>query len=168
VVAYHLRALEEQGLLQRDREVSRGLGLRGLAVPEPSLDVPLLGAIAAGAPVPVPAADAWQPGALETVGVPQSMTLGKPAYALRVRGDSMIDALINDGDLVVMEPTNRVEDGQMAAVWLKREQETTLKRFYREGARVRLQPENPFLEPRYEPADNVEVQGRVIGVLRKY
>jgi repressor LexA len=168
VVAYHLKALEEQGLLQRDREVSRGLGLRGVAVAEPSVDVPMLGAIAAGAPVPVPSADTWRPGALETVGVPQTMTGGKPAFALRVRGDSMIDALINDGDLVIMEPTSGVENGQMAAVWLKQEQETTLKRFYHEGARVRLQPENPYLEPRFEPADNVEIQGRVIGVLRQY
>ena len=168
VVAYHLKALEEQGLLQRDREVSRGLGLRGIAVPEPAVDVPMLGAIAAGAPLPVPAADAWQPGALETVGVPQSMTMGRPAFALRVRGESMIDALINDGDLVIMEPAKDVENGQMAAVWLKREQETTLKRFYREGARVRLQPENSQLQPRFESADNVEVQGRVIGVIRQY
>lgn len=168
VVAYHLKALEEQGLLQRDREVSRGLGLRGIAVPEPAVDVPMLGVIAAGAPMPVPTADAWQPGALETVGVPQSMTMGRPAFALRVRGESMIDALINDGDLVIMEPAKAVENGQMAAVWLKREQETTLKRFYREGTRVRLQPENSQIEPRYEPADNVEIQGRVIGVIRQY
>lgn len=168
VVAYHLRALEEEGVLRRDPEVSRGLGLREMMVHEPTVDVPLLGTIAAGTPVPVPAADAWQPGALETVGVPQSLTTGRPVFALRVRGDSMIDALISDGDLVIMEQTTAVQDGQMVAVWLKREQETTLKRLYREGSRVRLQPENPFLQPRFVPADDIEVQGRVIGVIRRY
>lgn len=78
----------------------------------------------------------------------------------------MIDALINDGDIVVMEAANSVTDGEMAAVWLKREEETTLKKFYREGRRVRLQPANATMQPIYTEAENVEVQGRVLSTIR--
>jgi repressor LexA len=78
----------------------------------------------------------------------------------------MIDALINDGDVVVMEKTNTAQDGDMVAVWLKKEEEVTLKKFYREGDRVRLQPANETLPPIYTEASNVEVQGKVLSVFR--
>ncbi len=87
-------------------------------------------------------------------------------YALRVKGNSMIDALVNDGDIVIMEPAPAARNGDLVAAWLKREQEATLKRLYREGARVRLQPANESMQPIYTEADNVEVQGRVIGAIR--
>jgi repressor LexA len=87
-------------------------------------------------------------------------------FALRVKGTSMIDALINDGDVVVMEKTNTAQDGDMVAVWLKKEEEVTLKKFYREGDRVRLQPANETLPPIYTAASNVEVQGKVLSVFR--
>ena len=88
-------------------------------------------------------------------------------YALKVKGISMIDALVDDGDIVLMQQTSAVEEGEVAAVWLKVEQEVTLKKVYHEGGRVRLQPANKQMEPMYYPPEDVEIQGRVIGVLRK-
>jgi repressor LexA len=79
----------------------------------------------------------------------------------------MIDALVNDGDIVLMEAASTAENGDMVAAWLKREQEATLKRFYREGGRVRLQPANETMQPIYTDPDNVEVQGRFLGAIRR-
>ena len=88
-------------------------------------------------------------------------------FAVTVRGDSMIDALIADGDTVIFESTTIVETGQMAAFWLRDENITTLKRYFREGDRVRLQPENPNMDPIFTEPDNLQVQGRVVSVLRQ-
>lgn len=170
VVDYNLRILEKQGYIRRDREVSRAIellepgGRRARVVP-----VPIMGTIAAGQPIPVPSADTWDVPAEETLEVSPDMVSGHDnVFALRVKGNSMIDALVNDGDIVLMEQTSSVRDGDMAAVWLKAEQETTLKHVYREGQRVRLQPANRTMEPIYTDSDNVEVQGRVIGALRGF
>ena len=103
----------------------------------------------------------------KTIDLPQSITgSGEGLYALKVKGESMIDALIADGDLVIMEQTSRVENGQTAAVRLKLEEETTLKRFYREGAKIRLQPENSQMDPIMCDASNVEVLSRLVAVWR--
>ena len=169
VVDYNLRILERNGYMRRDREVSRAIellepgGRRPRVVP-----VPIIGTIAAGQPIPVPTADTWQTfDPDETLEVPQDMVGGgQGVYALRVKGNSMIDALVNDGDIVLMEPAPAARDGDMVAAWLKREQEATLKHLYREGSRVRLQPANQAMQPIYTEADNVEVQGRVIGAIR--
>jgi repressor LexA len=168
VVDYNLRALTDKGYLNRDAEVSRGLqlvnGTGNQDGPPDTVAVPLLGTIAAGAPFPLPTADAQ---GVETIDLPQSITgPGENLYALRVKGESMIDALIADGDLVVMEQTSRVENGQTAAVRLKLEDETTLKRFYREGDMVRLQPENSQMDPIMCDASNVEVLSRLVAVWR--
>jgi repressor LexA len=88
-------------------------------------------------------------------------------YALRVKGLSMIDALINDGDMVILEAQETAENGQTVAAWLKTEQAATLKRFYMEDGRVRLQPANSTMQPIYTDPDNVEIKGRVIGVIRR-
>jgi len=170
VVAYNLDILNRQGHIRRDAEVSRGLEL----VAGPSrrrrpemVAVPLMGTVAAGAPFPLPTAESWAVEAQETIDLPQAIAgRGDSVYALRVKGDSMIDALIGDGDLVIMEATNTVENGQMAAVRLKLEEETTLKRFYAEGPTVRLEPANTQMEPLIEPADNVEVLSRLMAVWR--
>ena len=90
----------------------------------------------------------------------------KNVYALRVRGNSMVDAMIADGDIVIMEPVKRVNNGDVVAAWLKNEQEITLKKIHFEGGQVRLQPCNPYMMPIYHKADNVEIQGRVIAVIR--
>ena len=88
-------------------------------------------------------------------------------YALRVKGTSMIDALINDGDLVILEAQETAENGQTVAAWLKAEQEATLKRFYLEDGHVRLQPANSTMQPIYTSPDNLEIKGRVVGVIRR-
>ena len=88
-------------------------------------------------------------------------------YALKVKGWSMVDALINDGDVVLMQYVNVVENGEMAAIWLKAEKEITLKRFYAESGRIRLQPANNQMKPIYTAPDNVEIQGKVIAVIRQ-
>ena len=170
VVAYNLDILKKQGHIRRDAEVSRGLELvDGLSRrPEPEMvAVPLMGTIAAGEPFPLPQAESWAEEAQETIELPQAITgRGDNLYALRVKGESMIDALIGDGDLVIMEQAEAVENGQMAAVRLKLEEETTLKRFYAEGSVVRLQPANTQMSAFTVPADDVEVLSRLVAVWR--
>jgi repressor LexA len=167
VVDYNLRILEKLGYIRRDREVSRAIELLHAGGRRPRVvPVPIIGAIAAGQPIPVPTADTWQEG-VESIEVsPEMVGHRENVYALRVQGNSMIDALVNDGDLVLMESVSSARDGEMVAAWLKREQEATLKKFYREGERVRLQPANETMEPIYTDAGNVEVQGRVIAAIR--
>jgi repressor LexA len=97
------------------------------------------------------------------VEVTADMTKGRDkVYALRVKGTSMIDALVNDGDIVLLESTHSADDGDMVAAWLKREGEATLKKIYVEGGRVRLQPANSTMQPIYTEIENVEVQGKVL------
>ncbi|MBA7634959.1 LexA repressor [subsurface metagenome] len=167
VVEYNLRILEREGHLRRDREVSRGIELsdRNRAI----VRVPVIGCIAAGEPIPVPSADTWSDlGAAESLELTQELTRGKEeVYALKVKGTSMVDALINDGDLVLMQHVKTAENGEMVAVWLKREKEATLKKFYLEPGRIRLQPANEEMEPIYADPEDVEIQGKVIGIIRK-
>jgi repressor LexA len=166
VVNYNLNKLEKAGLLERDSQVSRGLKLMSQAGGFNSLSVPLLGRIAAGQPIPVPDAHTADE-AEDFIEVTRDLVgRSKDVYALQVRGDSMIDALIHDGDIVVMEHAQTANNGDMVAVWLREQEETTLKRFFHENGRVRLQPENPFMDPIFQPAENVEVQGKVIAVIR--
>lgn len=173
VVSYNLDRLEEAGLIVRDREVSRGLRLAEPGQVEVSattmLRLPVLGRIVAGEPVPVPSSDFALMGD-ETIEVSRDL-LGdaEGLYALEVEGDSMVDALVNDGDIVVMRQQERVENGEMAAVWLRGEGEMTLKHFYQEkGGRVRLQPANPTMAPIYvDDPRRVMVQGKVVMVIRR-
>ena len=169
VVDYNLRILEKQGYIRRDREVSRAIELLQPGGRRPRVaTVPIIGTIAAGQPIPVPSADTWRThDPDETLELPPDMVGNREnVYALRVKGSSMIDALVNDGDIVIMEGASTARNGEMVAAWLKREQEATLKRFFQEGPRVRLQPANEAMQPIHTDADNVEVQGRVIGAIR--
>jgi len=170
VVDYNLRILENKAYIRRDREVSRAIEItHGGSRRQRSVPVPIIGTIAAGQPIPVPTADSWSYDSDDSVDVSQEMIGDREGvYALRVKGNSMIDALVNDGDLVLMRTTESANDGEMVAAWLKREQEATLKRIFFEGERVRLQPANETMAPIYTEADNVEVQGTVIGVRREY
>jgi len=94
------------------------------------------------------------------------MTKGREnVFALKVRGTSMIDALVNDGDIVILEQAATCDDGDMVAAWLRDENEATLKKFYREGDRVRLQPANSTMQPIFTQADNVEIQGKVLATI---
>ena len=170
VVDYNLHKLQTHGFLKRLPEVSRGIelvgeGLRGLK--RDLVSIPVMGNIAAGEPLHVPGAPGTAEESDDFVDLPSSMTEGKQdVFALRVKGLSMIDALVADGDLVLLEPPNHVNNGDMVAAWLDDSEETTLKRFYMEGDMVRLQPENETMEPIMVAAKNVSVRGRVVGVIR--
>ncbi len=170
VVKYNLDALERKGCIERDRDISRGIRLVGDLLPTAAdrVQVPLLGRIAAGVPIPVPESDTSPFGPESSMELTRDIVKDPSnTYALEVQGDSMIDALINDGDIVLMRHQKRVENGELAAVWLRDQEETTLKRFYLEGDQVRLQPANPTMQPMFYPAENVEVMGKVLCVIRQ-
>ena len=169
VVDYNLRILERQGHIRRDREVSRAIEvLHGGRRAPRVVPVPIIGSIAAGQPIPVPSADTWSADMSDSIEVaPEMVSSRENVFALRVKGTSMIDALVNDGDVVILEQTAAARDGDMVAAWLVKEQEATLKRIFREGDRVRLQPANETMQPIYTDASNVEVQGRVIASIRQ-
>ena len=160
----HVSNLEKKGLLRRDYNRSRSIDLlppRGrmkqtMSVP---LSLPLLGRIAAGQPI-------------EAMENPESISLhdftgSKDVFVLQVRGDSMQDEAILDGDYVLVEKAQTARNGEIVVALLDGS-ETTLKRFYQEGDRIRLQPSNAAMPPIMAPAAAVRLQGRVIGVLRKY
>jgi repressor LexA len=165
VVQHHLKVLENEGHISHEPGIRRSITLTDRS--GPAIRVPLLGYIAAGQPIPVPQSDAWHEEPMEMLELPADMasTRGN-IYALKVKGLSMIDALIDDGDVVIMQATNTVNNGETAALWLKAEQEVTLKKVYRERGLVCLLPANRQMEPMYHDPENVEVQGKVIGVIR--
>jgi repressor LexA len=168
VVDYNLKALEARGLIRRNSKISRGIELVNRGVGRRNVvAIPVIGQIAAGLPIPVPGdlegSDAAEMVELGADLVPNS---GRGLFALRVKGHSMVDALINDGDVVVLRHQETCENGETVAVWLKDQKETTLKKFYLEGDKVRLQPANVTMDPIFTAADNVEVQGRLVTVLR--
>jgi len=170
VVDYHLRILEKDGYIRRHPEVSRGIELLTRSLTSLSrVQVPVIGQIAAGEPIPVPTPDTWDvTAAAETIEITPDLTQGRGGvYALKVKGSSMVDALINDGDIVLMQYVNVVENGEMAAVWLRAEKEATLKKVYVEPESIRLQPANSQMSPVYAEPSNVEIQGRVIAVIRQ-
>ncbi len=179
VVNYNLNKLVERGFLERSPEVSRGLRLvkdgaqevpMRYAEASSMLPVPLVGKIVASAPVPLPGEDfGYYYDTDDMIEVPQSLVASVPGddlFALRVNGDSMIDAMVADGDIVVLKRQNIAHNGDMVAVWLRERGEMTLKSYYNEGKLVRLQPANPTMDPIYVDAAQVEVQGRVLAVLR--
>lgn len=169
VADYNLTALEKEGYIRRHGEVSRGIELLDGSSRSDKAVVPVIGQIAAGEPIPVPSADSWDTVAsADTLEVPIDLLRGKDnVYALKVKGLSMIDALINDGDIVLMQQASTVENGEMAAVWLKSEKKATLKKIYVSPDSVRLQPANSQMHPIFARPDDVEVQGKVIAVIRQ-
>ncbi|MDX1662534.1 MAG: transcriptional repressor LexA [Candidatus Promineifilaceae bacterium] len=181
VVNYNLNKLEEKGFLEREAEVSRGLKLtdkaltlygsavNALGEAVNMIRVPLAGDIVAGEPVFSGNDDFSTYGEEEAIDVSASMLpkQSERLFALRVRGNSMIDAMVNDNDIVILKQTHEAANGDMVAVWLPQENETTLKYFFREGDDVRLQPANPTMEPIYVHSSNVEVQGKVMMVMRQ-
>ncbi len=169
VVDYNLNILQREGNIRRSPDISRGIEVLAGSKPRSRTTlVPLLAPIAAGQPLPTLSSQG-QPTAepLETLELATSFLNGEQdVYALRVHGLSMIDALIDDGDVVIVKPTATVRNGDTVVAWLKRENEATLKRFYDEGDRMRLQPANSQMEPIFVSPDNLEIQGKVIAVLR--
>lgn len=171
VVAYNLKALQEKGKVNRENKVSRGITLPLSEMARPAsrmaYQVPLLGVITAGSPLPNPEDTSTVDS--EMIDVPADLAPEdklKDVYALRVRGHSMIDALIDDNDIVLLRFQETAENGQMVAAMLVDENAVTLKKFYHEGNRIRLQPANTTMEPIYAEPQNVRIQGRVVGVLR--
>ena len=172
VVDYNLHILRREGYIKRSPDISRGIQLldkdtgRAMGM-QNAVAVPVYGAIAAGEPL-MAFPDAAE--AEETLELPASMLPPRTdgVYALRVKGQSMIEDLIDDGDVVLFQKRETASPGEMVAAWIKEPGEATLKRYYPEGARVRLQPANSAMSPIYQDADNVEVQGVVVGVIRMF
>lgn len=196
VVNYNLTKLENEGLIARARDVSRGLSVNwetliklgipdDLGIPLPAaligsagainplgemrsmLKVPVLGQIAAGEPIQVEAIDPAF--AEEFVDLTQGMLKDQGRlFALRVKGDSMIDASVLDGDIVILRHQETADDGDMVAAWIEGDEETTLKYLFREGKNVRLQPANPnpLYQPIIRPAHRVRINGKVVSVIR--
>ncbi len=174
VVNYNLNRLVDEGYLSRDQNVSRGLRLteKFLKVAEPLANVvriPKVGRIFAGEPVPLPSTDSPMFGTDEAIEITRDLLSSTDnLFALEVKGESMIDAMVSDGDIVVMKRELDWRNGDMVAVWLRDKEETTLKYIYREGDRVRLQPANPTMDPIIiEDPENLEVQGKVMLVVRQ-
>ena len=170
VVDYNLRILQRDGYLRREAEVSRGIELIGGLAPVSRLDivrVSVLGNIAAGEPLHVPPSDSWRDEEIDSVDLPALLTKGKnDVFGLKVKGESMIDALVADGDLVLLEPIGQPENGDMVAAVLTDREEVTLKHFHLKDGMVTLRPANSTMEPITVPAENVAVRGRVVGVVR--
>ncbi len=168
VVDYNLKALESKGYISRDKKQSRGIRLVQARNPRLRLEtVPLLGVIAAGMPIP----NRTDVNSEDVVEIPPYMFNGRPGadvFALRVKGTSMIDALIADGDIVLIKPQISAEVGETVAVWLENEGETTLKKWYPEPShnKVRLQPANTTMSPIFTELSNVRIMGKLVGVIR--
>jgi len=191
VVNYYLEQLEKWGFIERDRRISRGLRvvpeklaevgglLRTVAntvndTVNDFLHIPVIGRIGASLPMPVPASDFNYYDAETGVDVARSLLPARKVdglFALEVQGESMIDAMVNDGDIVIMrklENNSEAKNGEMVAVWLPERDETTLKYFYKEKEGYRLQPANPTMQPiMIKSSEKLEIKGKVVMVIRK-
>jgi repressor LexA len=156
----HLTNLQEKGFIKRSWNRSRSVELIPARVGTRSVEVPLLGYVAAGAPIEAITG-------AETINVPEDLVGKRDTYVLRVKGDSMIDEQIRDGDYVIVEDRKTAENGEMV-IALVSGADVTLKKFYREHGRIRLQPANPAMQPMLFDAEQIQVQGVVIGVMRRY
>ena len=156
----HLTNLQQKGFIRRTWNRSRSVEVVPSRSAGRAVELPLLGFVAAGAPIEAIATT-------ETISVPEDLVGKRDTYVLRVRGDSMIDEQIRDGDFVVIEDRKLADNGEMV-IALVAGSDVTLKKFYRENGRVRLQPANPAMQPLVFDADQVQVQGVVVGVMRRY
>ena len=156
----HLANLQEKGFIRRAWNRSRSVELVPTGAAGRVVEIPLQGYVAAGDPIEAVVSP-------ETVAVPENLTGTRTTYALRVRGHSMIDEQIRDGDIVIVEDRKTAENGEMVIALLDTS-EATLKTFHRENGRIRLQPANPAMQPVVVDADRVQVQGVVIGLMRRY
>jgi repressor LexA len=156
----HLTNLQEKGFIKRAWNRSRSVELVQTRAGGRAVELPLLGYVAAGMPIEAVAT-------AESIAVPEDLVGKRDTYVLRVRGESMIDEQIRDGDFVIVEDRKTAENGEMVIALLG-SSDVTLKKFYRENGTVRLQPANPAMQPIVVAADQIQVQGVVIGVMRKY
>ena len=172
VVDYNLRILDRDRYLNRRPDLARGIELLDDAG-QPVSNAPrvqIVGAIAAGMPIPAFSTEGAASSAeFDTVEVsPELSRRYGTLYGLSVAGTSMIDALIDDGDVVIVNPVLEASNGDMVVAWLKDKEEVTLKKFYLEGDQVRLQPANSQMTPIYTSAGNVEIHGKVVEVIRRF
>jgi repressor LexA len=156
----HLTNLQEKGFIKRAWNRSRSVEMVPTRVGGRAIELPLLGFVAAGVPIEAVAT-------AESISVPEDLVGKRDTYVLRVKGDSMIDEQIRDGDYVIVEDRKTADNGEMVIALLGGS-DVTLKKFFRENAHVRLQPANPAMQPMTVPADQVQIQGVVVGVMRKY
>ena len=184
LVDYYIRQLIRLGYLDRDEHISRSLRVvrpydqsdktKNRPISYKRRDVvrfQILGRIVASAPIPVPGSDVAYYDEESFVEIPRRMLPEnepiEELFVLEVSGDSMIDAMINDGDRVIFRQTSDAQNGDMVAVWLSDNEETTLKYYYNEGDRVRLQPANPTMGPIYiDNPEQVHIMGKVVMVIR--
>jgi repressor LexA len=189
LVDFYLDKLEERGDIAREKHISRSIRIlhptrAGLAdkvkqvaqvvgsTVNELIRVPVAGRIVAGAPIPIPQSDVAYFDPESSIEIARSLFSAKEKvsdlFALEVQGESMIDAMINDGDIVIMRPSLTADNGEMVAIWLDDENETTLKYYYKESDHIRLQPANPTMEPIYiEPNRPVHIMGKVVMVIRQ-
>jgi len=190
LVDYYLNQLQEMGFIERENHISRSIRVlqplqSGFSVSGTVSDairnagvalanmvtIPIAGRIVASAPIPVPASDLNYYDAESSVDIARSLLPSKDIndlFALEVSGDSMIDAMVNDGDIVVMKKADSANNGEMVAVWLDDKDETTLKYFYKEANRIRLQPANPNMGPIYvQNPKSLRIMGKVVMVIRQ-
>ncbi|HAF61739.1 MAG TPA: repressor LexA [Anaerolineaceae bacterium] len=193
LVDYYLNQLEEMGYISRENHISRSICVKkeiegaktktatekvSAAVQKAStaldelLQIPIMGRIVASEPIPMPASDLNYFDPESSIEIARSLLPAKEKieelFALEVQGDSMIDAMVNDGDVVIMRRTNQAQNGEMVAVWLDDKDETTLKYFYKEPNRIRLQPANPNMGPIYiNNPKALRIMGKVVMVIRQ-
>ena len=156
----HLTNLQEKGFIRRAWNRSRSVEVVPTKTASQATELPLLGYVAAGSPIEA------IPGS-ETIAVPDALIGRRESYVLRVKGDSMIDEQIKDGDFVIVEDRKSADNGEMV-IALVGGHDVTLKKFYKEAGRIRLQPANPTMQPILVDPDQVQVQGVVVGVMRRY
>src|SRR5206468_5602020 len=156
----HLTNLQDKGFIRRSWNRSRSVELLAARTGHRAVELPMLGFVAAGVPIEAVASS-------ETIAVPEDLVGRRETYVLRVKGDSMIDEQIRDGDFVVVEDRRTADNGEMV-IALVGGTDVTLKKFYRENGRIRLQPANPTMQPLMVDPEQVQVQGVVVGVMRKY
>lgn len=191
LVDYYLNQLEEMGFIKRDKHISRSICIQkalddtssikdkvttgiqnvGAAIND-ILSIPVLGRIVASEPIPMPTSDLPFFDQESRIEIARSLLPAREKtdelFALEVQGDSMIDAMVNDGDVVIMRHAQQANNGDMVAVWLDDKDETTLKYIYKEPNRVRLQPANPNMDPIYiDNAENLRIMGKVVMVIRQ-
>jgi len=193
LVDYYLNQLEEKGYISREGRISRSIRIlktvenptkklkekmtetaRSVsAAVENMVNIPLSGRIVASAPIPVPSSDFGYFDPESGVEIARSLLPAREKinelFALEVQGDSMIDAMVNDGDIIIMRPAQQANNGEMVAVWISDKDETTLKYFYKEKDRIRLQPANPTMAPIYlDNTQDLRIMGKVVMVIRQY
>ena len=190
LVDYYLNQLQTMGYIDREDRISRSIRVLQPVSPAFSLSeavgdtlrsagnaladlvqIPIAGRIVASEPIPMPVSDLNYYDAESSVDIARSLLPSKDTsdlFALEVSGDSMVDAMVNDGDIVVMKKAASATNGEMVAVWLDDKDETTLKYFYKEAGRIRLQPANPNMSPIYvQDPKSLRIMGKVVLVIRQ-